>query len=316
MVRNIVERWRPRVQEKSLGSPLSTNDLTESSLVERDNIEEALDDIFTWLYDPCSSSLMVWVYDDEDREETRLVSQIVADILDEREDLSASFFFTAESAVGRADDIIPTITHQLAQRIPEAKALIEAAAHSTALFRWAPKEQIKQLIVNPLQEASPSSLSARRRKFILIHGLEHCNETFQELFIGHLLDALGLVIKQTKFPHRLLLLGRPTNNLRRYFSGRPDVRHCPMSNQERMMCRREERLQEREKELKKRQRDLQREEEEFAQQRELLEMRRRNCVRPGCTCHEHMSGGHHNTERCQIPAQNQTEPPRGEFCMA
>ncbi len=193
----------------------------------------------------------MWVYDDENIKETPLVSQVVADILDEREDLSASFFFTAGSAAGSAETVIPTIACQLAQHIPEARALIGAAADDTSLFRLAMKEQIRKLIVNPLQAASQSSLSAGRRKFILIHGLEDCDETFQILFIGYLSDALDS-IKDTQFPHRLLLLGRPTNNLRKYFfSGGSKVRHCPMSKTERMMCRREERVQGQEEDVLK-----------------------------------------------------------------
>jgi len=95
-------------------------------------LEGVIKDIFMWLHDPSTDSLALWVYDD-DRSRTSLIGQAVAEILANRDELAATYFFPSErqrepfnpgNAAAYPSYVVPTIAYQLGQNIPEIEAMV------------------------------------------------------------------------------------------------------------------------------------------------------------------------------------------------
>ena len=120
--------------------------------------------------------------------------------------------------------IIPTIAYEITRRIPEIERLIAlTATNDLWIFDLSLDEQMKKLIVEPLQAASNmKGNSYQFPQLFLIHGLEDCNdEDFQELFLRAFGKSLTRLQQCT--PQKLLLLGRHTAHLWECFS-KPEMR--------------------------------------------------------------------------------------------
>jgi len=120
---------------------------------------------------------------------------------------------------------IPTIAYELARRIPEIENPIALmAAKDLWIFDLSLDEQMKKLIVDPLQEASIiiKGNPYRFPQLFLIHGLEDCDDNdFQELFLRAFGKSLTLL--QQSIPQKLILLGRHTAHVQECFE-RPEMR--------------------------------------------------------------------------------------------
>lgn len=212
--------------------------LSVPSIKTRD-LEEVVKDVFTWLYSVSSPHSIMWLYDEDEGYDgnlrTSLIGQCLANFLGERRDLTASYFFKKCSPYSRAgtsysgtdgkdtsSSIIPTIAFEITRRFPEVKIPIAlTATNDLWIFDLSLDEQMKKLVVEPLQAASnivkKDSESYRFPQLFLIHGLEDCHdEDFQELF----LYAFGKSLTQLQqyIPHKLILLGRHTAHLQDCFS--------------------------------------------------------------------------------------------------
>ena len=211
------------------------------------DLEEVVKDVFTWLYSVSSPHSIMWLYDEyEGNLRTSLISQCLADFLGERRDLTASYFYTkrrpfsqagtSNSVADRKDNpssIIPTIAYELTRRIPEIEIPIAlTAANDLWIFDLSLDEQMKKLIVDPLQAASNIRKEGSHKfpQLFLIHGLEDCDDDdFQELFLRAFWKSLTLL--QKCIPQKLIVLGRRSPHLRECFS-KPEmhgiVRHRPL----------------------------------------------------------------------------------------
>jgi len=120
--------------------------------------------------------------------------------------------------------IIPTIAYEITRRIPEIERLIAlTATNNLWIFDLSLDEQMKKLVVEPLQAASNiKGNSYQFPQLFLIHGLKDCNdEDFQELFL--LAFGKSLTRLQQCTSQKLLLLGRHTAHLWECFS-KPEMR--------------------------------------------------------------------------------------------
>ena len=211
------------------------------------DLEEVVKDAFTWLYSVSSPHSIMWLYDEyEGNLRTSLISQCLADFLGERRDLTASCFYTkcspvpqtgtSSSGIDRKDNpssIIPTIAYDITRRIPEIEIPIAlTAAKHLEIFDMSLDEQMKKLIVDPLQAAWDINEGGSHKfpQLFLIHGLEDCDDDdFQELFLRAFRKSLTLL--QQCIPQKLIVLGRHSAHLRECFS-KPEmqgiVRHRPL----------------------------------------------------------------------------------------
>ncbi len=154
--------------------------------------------------------------------------------------MSAKLSANSSESTSRAESrcIIPTLAYQLARNIPQTKMPI---AHIVAddhwLFHLSLQEQIRKLLIAPLQSASDLYEKKQRcaPKLFLIHGLEDCDDEDPLDFLGAFMDGLRLM--QHNVPQKLLVLGRRAAQLQECFS-RPGVqenvylRSLPVSRDE------------------------------------------------------------------------------------
>ena len=198
LVGELVRKWTPNLQD--------------SHFAESFAVEDVLRDIFTWQRDPPITRFpSMWVNGSK-RHQTALIAQVVADILYQRGDLSASFFFSQATA---ASSVMPSIAFQLTESIAPARSeILNAIINDPTIFNSALRvqTQMKKLIFDPLLKASESH-PISHSNLILIHALEDCDDqdNFQESF----LDAFsqGMEVLKDKLPLKLLVLGRHTTHL-------------------------------------------------------------------------------------------------------
>jgi hypothetical protein len=206
------------------------------------DLEEVVKDVVTWLYAGSSPLSIMWLYDegDDGNSRTSLIADFLAKFLDERRDLTASYFYMkpdSPQAVGSGPrSIIPTLASGLMRFIPELKVPIAlTAVKDPWIFTLSLDEQIKKLLVDPLRAASGDSNKLPR--LFLIHALEDCEDAvFQELFLQAFGRALTL-LRRSGIPQKLIVLGRHTTHLRKCFStaGLQDIvrlRLLPISQDE------------------------------------------------------------------------------------
>src|SRR6266508_2271536 len=123
-------------------------------------VDDVIKDIFTWLHDPSTHYLAMWVYDD-DRSLTSLIGQAVAEILAKRKELSATYFFPREQGTDPGPEaaypsfVIPTIAYQLMRNIPEAEACVEhILTNDVSIFNLKVQDQVAKLVIEPLKRTS------------------------------------------------------------------------------------------------------------------------------------------------------------------
>ena len=193
------------------------------------DLEEVVNDVFTWLYSASSPCSIMWLSDVyEGNSRTSLIGHCLANFLGDRHDLTASYFYTQRSPFSQAgtshsgadrkdgpSGIIPTLAYQLTRHIPEIEMPIAlTAANDLCIFDLSLDEQMKKLIVDPLLALSkPCKLP----QLFLIHALEDCDDDdFQELFLRAFGKSLTL-LQQQSIPQKLMLLGRHTAQLVKCF---------------------------------------------------------------------------------------------------
>src|SRR6266498_2848001 len=132
----VVRRCKPYLQDSSC--------FTESFAV-----EGVLRDIFTWLGDsPITRFPSMWV-NGNNRRQTALIAQAVADILSQCDKPSASFYFpeATRSSQKVVASVIPSIAYQLAENIAPARSqILHAIINDPTIFdsRLKVQSQIKK----------------------------------------------------------------------------------------------------------------------------------------------------------------------------
>ena len=265
----VVNRWTPHLQDRS-------------SFAESFAVEDVLRDIFTWVCDPFIPRFpLMWV-NGNNRCQSALIAQAVADILSQRGELSAAFFFPQEKGSSRkiAASVIPSIAYQLAENIPPARGyILHTIRNDPATFdlRLSLQAQMKKLITDPLWKAFESRATSHSN-IILIHALEDCeDEDFQE----SLLDAFSQAQKvlEPKLALKLLVLGQHTAHLSDCFArlaGRSMVLRRPIDSGhwlvvEEQIYRKEIALRKRKEELAQMKKHVEKMEEELKKRRDHRE---------------------------------------------
>jgi hypothetical protein len=194
------------------------------------DLEEVVNDVFTWLYSTSSPYSIMWLSDEyEGNSRTSLIGHCLANFLGDRHELTASYFYTqrsfsqagtshsgtADQKDGGSSGIIPTLAYQLTRHIPEIEMPIAlTAANDHYIFDLSLDEQMKKLIVDPLLALSKT---CQIPQLFLIHALEDCDDDdFQELFLRAFGKSLTL-LQQQSIPQKLMLLGRHTAQLGKFF---------------------------------------------------------------------------------------------------
>jgi len=258
-LKNIVREWSSRLH--TLPTTISTPSESSpplSSPFDRLSTDDTLSDIFKWLYDPFTSYSVVWMHENT-RTQALLLANALAHLLQQHGLLSASYFFSAASD---SASVVPTIAYQLAQNITQAAVPIaQAVGQNLAVFTSRCHDQVEQLILHPLRNASDlcnEFSEAPTHKVIIIHGLENYNDNdnFQASFLDSLTRAVVL-LETTHVPQKLLVLGQCTDWLQRCFSNlasqrkivqRPIQLHN-LLEKEHEICRKEKEIEKRDKAL-------------------------------------------------------------------
>ena len=275
-VKDIAREWTARLRRSSVPSFAGLSTSTSASrdpLFDALVLEDVIKDIFMWLHDPSTDSLALWVYDDRSR--TSLIGQAVAEILANRDELAATYFFPPERQRGLSNPgnaaaypsyVVPTIAYQLGQNIPEIEAMVtRTLTHDVSIFNLTVHEQIAKLIIKPLKLASESLAQVplmASANVIVVHGLEDCNSVdFQMVFLDAVISGLAS-IEEIPFSQKLLVLGRPTDRLRECLSRFPGrILQRPLHFQ---------RWRTREQDIERREEDLRKGEEYLAKRLEKV----------------------------------------------
>ena len=98
IVDDIINEWKARFRMSSISAadPKSPAPWPSESLSDLLVVEDIIKDVLIWLLDPFTHSLAMWLYDDKNAC-TSLVAQVVAEILSQRKELSATYFFSRQS---------------------------------------------------------------------------------------------------------------------------------------------------------------------------------------------------------------------------
>ena len=226
IVKPLVQKWASRL--KALLSRLSTDasfvSLTYPGsslgpLMEPDNPDEIIKDVYAWLFDRSTPFHIMWVHG-ENLSQTNLVGQVIAGVSHELGILSASFFSSVVDGLEDTVDnacAIPTLAYQLAQNIPDTRlAIADAIANDRSIFNLEIQTQIQRLITDPLLRMAGTQSIPR---VFLIHGPEYFSNAhhFQSSFLTDFADALSK-IDSSNAPHRLLILGKRTSYLQECIS--------------------------------------------------------------------------------------------------
>jgi hypothetical protein len=230
-------------------------------------VDDAIDAIFSWVTDSSTQSLIMWVHDD-DRTKTSFIAQVVAYLLAERGQLSATYFFDSQTD---RNSFVPTLVHDFAMQHERNSALLNEISrviesNPVGVFNLIPRVQLNRLLVGPLEFVSKSCEDDPHHHpqddIILLHALEECNDDggFQESLLSALLDALLYIKENTVFPQRLLVIGKRTNRLEECLMGklasRLPILQRPVQSQH--LLTREQDILQKAIELTKREEELQR----------------------------------------------------------
>ncbi|KAF5328160.1 hypothetical protein D9619_013451 [Psilocybe cf. subviscida] len=177
--------------------------LQEDLLGWADELVNDLNQLVTWLYGPAGSGKSA-------------IAQTIAQKLDDRGQLAASFFFSrASGSEGRGTEIdfVATLAHQLCQTNPATEPHIAAAVRKNPrVFGLTLKDQVNRLIVTPLIAASTSSSESSRPSVIVVDGLDECRKEHDAQ--RRVVDALILGLCQiTHHTLKLFITSRPEDNI-------------------------------------------------------------------------------------------------------
>jgi len=227
IVDDIVNEWKARFRCTTGTSNISPPAVADPnsptpwpSLSDLLVVEDVIKDVLIWLHDPFTHSLAMWLYDDK-KACTSLVAQVVAKVLSQRKELSATYFFPG-SPTPDIHTVVPTIAYQLGRKRPAVKSYISTALEGDiAILHSNLRKQMKKLVVNPLTHAPERGEPLITSKVILIHALEDFEEGESKDVLDALIKALAS-IQNYPFAQRLLIIGRPTPALREYLSRLPE----------------------------------------------------------------------------------------------
>ncbi len=152
------------------------------------------------------------------------IAQTIAKLLYEQGRLAASFFYSNLSVdPGRQDDsrVVPTLSYQILQNIPESRAFILAAIEQDELlFDLTLEAQLQKLIVDPISFCSEAMASPIAAKIVVIDGLdESLNRDKQRHIIRSFVAAfMRISTGSGNLPHKLLIASRPEQHLKSTFS--------------------------------------------------------------------------------------------------
>jgi hypothetical protein len=180
IVKPLVHKWASRL--KILLSLLSTEarfgSLTYPGssfgpLMEPDNPDEIIRDVYAWLFDCSTPFHIMWIHS-ANISQTNLVGQAIAGVLHEHGILSASFFSSIVDGLEDTVDsacAIPTLAYQLAQNFPDTRlAIADAVANDRSIFNLEVQTQIQKLITEPLLRVAGTKSIPH---VFLIHGPEY-----------------------------------------------------------------------------------------------------------------------------------------------
>ena len=127
------------------------------------------------------------------------IAQTIAQSCAVQRKLAASFFFSRGKA-GRsnADPLFQTIAYQLTVSIPEIKnQIVEVIRADPSIFDKAPKDQLRELVVNPLQTYDNS-----RSMVLIIDALDECEDE------DRVREVISL-LSQEPLPFHIFITSRP-----------------------------------------------------------------------------------------------------------
>lgn len=155
--------------------------------------QEMLEDIIQWTESPIPDEHLYWLQGKAGTGKST-IARTVADKLDKKGRLAASFFFQRDKDHrSSADYFFPTIAAQLAQRIPGVAPHIQSAVEaepriSTMMLRL----QFERLILEPMKAVSHPNSKAMT---VVIDALDECKKNQDiEMIIDLLLQIDSLVI--------------------------------------------------------------------------------------------------------------------------
>ena len=224
IVDDIVNEWKARFQcTSSIAAPAVEDPKSPApwpSLSDRLVVEDVIKDVLLWLHDPRTHSLAMWLYDDK-KAYTSLVAQVVAEILSQRKELSATYFFPGDP-VPDIHTVVPTIAYQLGRKRPAIKSRISATLEEDlAILHSNLHKQMKKLVVNPLTYDPEPGEPLVTSNVIVIHGIEDFEEGELQNVLDELIKAL-ISIQICPSAQRLLIIGRPTPALQEYLMKIPE----------------------------------------------------------------------------------------------
>ena len=227
IVDDIVNEWKARFQcttsTSSIAAPAVGDPKSPApwpSLSDLLVVEDVIKDVLLWLHDPSTHCLAMWLYDDE-KAYTSLVAQVLAKVLNQRKELSATYFFPGNPTPD-IRTVVPTIAYQLGRKRPAIKSYISAALEEDiAILHSNLYKQMKKLVVNPLTRAQEPGEILVTSNVIVIHGIEDFEEGELQNVLDDLIKALTS-IQDCPSAQRLLLIGRPTPAVREYVSKLPE----------------------------------------------------------------------------------------------
>ncbi|KAF5313551.1 hypothetical protein D9619_013744 [Psilocybe cf. subviscida] len=177
--------------------------LQEDVLGWADEIVKDFNQLVTWMYGPAGSGKSA-------------IAQTIAQKLDARGQLAASFFFSrASGSEGRGTEIdfVATLAHQLCQTNPATEPHIAAAVRKNPrVFGLTLKDQVNRLIVAPLIAVSTSSSEPSRPSVIVVDGLDECRKEHdaQRRIVDALISGLCQIPHHTL---KLFITSRPEHNI-------------------------------------------------------------------------------------------------------
>lgn len=182
-----------------------------------------IDHIVAWLDDVTDPRPIMWMNGAAGAGKSA-IAQTVAKLLYDQGRLAASFFYSNLSAdPGRQDDsrVVPTLSYQLLQNIPETRGYISAAIEQDELlFDLTLEAQLQKLIVDPISLCSETMALPIAAKIVIIDGLdESSSRDTQRRIIRSLVAAfIRISAGSGNLPHKLLIASRPEQHLKATFS--------------------------------------------------------------------------------------------------
>ena len=156
--------------------------------------------------------LVLWMYGPAGAGKSA-IAQSIAELCEAL--LAASFFFS-RTTEGRSDSsrLVATIVWQLIMAIPEIREIVLSSVERdpTILCRT-PATQMKNLIVDPLNQVTNEILK-RRPRLIIIDGLDEC---LPPRLQDDILQFLSASLKRLKTPLYFLVASRPHQNIQNIF---------------------------------------------------------------------------------------------------